>query len=83
MRLPPVTAPRPGPLGLPVWRSSAWSFAGTAEQAEAFGEKGPGAVENPTVAAFAAAVASLEGAAAPRTSRDRRSPPGWPRSAPC
>ncbi|GIH78662.1 trans-sulfuration enzyme family protein [Planobispora longispora] len=65
VRLPPVTAPRPGPLGLPVWRSSAWSFAGTAEQAEAFGEKGPGAVENPTVAAFAAAVASLEGAAAP------------------
>nr|WP_221473554.1 aminotransferase class I/II-fold pyridoxal phosphate-dependent enzyme [Planomonospora venezuelensis] len=63
--MPPALTPRPDPLGLPVWRSSAWSFTGSAEQAETLGEQAAGSVENPTTAAFAAAVASLEGAAAP------------------
>ncbi|MBG0832330.1 aminotransferase class I/II-fold pyridoxal phosphate-dependent enzyme [Planomonospora sp. ID67723] len=65
VRLPPAVTPGPDPMGLPVWRSSAWSFAGSAEQSEILGEKVSGSVENPTTAAFASAVASLEGAAAP------------------
>jgi cystathionine beta-lyase/cystathionine gamma-synthase len=52
-----------------VWRSSAWSFGDSAEYADAFDGKSPGSadgrIDNPTTAAFAAAVASLEGAAAP------------------
>ncbi|MFC4060720.1 trans-sulfuration enzyme family protein [Planomonospora corallina] len=60
--LPAPAAPRSSPLGLPVWRSAAWGPAGPAGG----GAHGGGdRVENPTTAAFAAAVASLEGAAAP------------------
>lgn len=52
-----------------MWRSSAWGFGDSAEYADAFEEKGSGhtygRIDNPTTAAFASAVASLEGAAAP------------------
>ncbi|WP_371783415.1 trans-sulfuration enzyme family protein [Streptosporangium subroseum] len=69
VHLPPALAPQQGPFGLPVWRNSAWSFGDSAEYAGAFDEKGSGfaegGIDNPTTAAFAAAVASLEGAAAP------------------
>ncbi|WP_436760130.1 trans-sulfuration enzyme family protein [Streptosporangium sp. V21-05] len=69
VHLPAPEAPRQPPLGLPVWRSSAWGFGDSAEYAEVFDEKSSGyaygRIDNPTTAAFAAAVASLEGAAAP------------------
>ncbi|MFI7534752.1 trans-sulfuration enzyme family protein [Streptosporangium sp. NPDC049376] len=70
VHLPPLADPRQSPLGLPVWRSSAWGFSDSAEYAEMCDEKSSGfahgGVDNPTTAAFAAAVASLEGAAAPK-----------------
>ncbi len=69
VHLPAPETPRRPPLGLPVWRSSAWGFGDSAEYAEVFDEKSSGhaygRIDNPTTAAFAAAVASLEGAAAP------------------
>ncbi|MEU7989022.1 aminotransferase class I/II-fold pyridoxal phosphate-dependent enzyme [Streptosporangium canum] len=67
VHLPAPQTPQQAPLGLPVWRSSAWSSADSARHAELFEAKGSahGRIENPTAAAFAAAVASLEGAAAP------------------
>ncbi|MEV5412658.1 PLP-dependent transferase [Thermopolyspora sp. NPDC052614] len=61
VHLPPLKVPAHRPLGLPVWRTAAWSFSATAEYA---GMDEP-VVGNPTVAAFAAGVAALEGAAAP------------------
>nr|WP_239127695.1 aminotransferase class I/II-fold pyridoxal phosphate-dependent enzyme [Planobispora siamensis] len=64
--LPDPVAPGPVPLGPPVWRSSAWRFDTAADHTEALGGKARRPAENPTVAAFAAAVASLEGAAAPK-----------------
>lgn len=52
-----------------MWRGSAWSLGDHAEHAGPCDGKGPdsgrGRADNPTTAAFAAAVASLEGAAAP------------------
>lgn len=69
VHLPPLTTHGQTPLGLPVWRNSAWGFGECAEYADACGDSrsalAPGRVDNPTTAAFAAAVASLEGAAAP------------------
>ncbi|MEV4180506.1 trans-sulfuration enzyme family protein [Streptosporangium canum] len=67
VHLPAPQTPQQAPLGLPVWRSSAWSSADSARHAELFDAKSSahGRIENPTTAAFAAAVASLEGAAAP------------------
>ncbi|WP_344917916.1 aminotransferase class I/II-fold pyridoxal phosphate-dependent enzyme [Streptosporangium oxazolinicum] len=69
VHLPAPETPRQTPLGLPVWRNSAWGFGDSAGYAEVFDEKGPGyaygRIDNPTTAAFASAVASLEGAAAP------------------
>jgi cystathionine beta-lyase/cystathionine gamma-synthase len=44
-----------------VWRTSAWRYGNSAEYGDIVGPT----VDNPTVAAFAAAVAALEGAAAP------------------
>ncbi|GAA1006175.1 L-methionine gamma-lyase [Acrocarpospora pleiomorpha] len=60
VHLPEATTPRQVPIGPPVWRSAAWTFDSTAEQADVLSR-----IDNPTVAAFAAGVASLEGAAAP------------------
>jgi cystathionine beta-lyase/cystathionine gamma-synthase len=54
---------------MPVWRSSSWRFDSSAEYADVLGDRIPGfaysRIDNPTVAAFAAGVAALEGAAAP------------------
>ncbi|WP_344856960.1 trans-sulfuration enzyme family protein [Planomonospora alba] len=64
--LPVPAAPQRSPLGLPVWRSSAWGSAGPGGgAAEAAAQAAGDRIDNPTTAAFAAAVASLEGAAAP------------------
>ncbi|MGW0592575.1 trans-sulfuration enzyme family protein [Streptosporangium sp. NPDC002607] len=69
VHLPAPEPPPQRPLGLPVWRSSAWGFGDSAEYAEVLEGKGSGhaygRIDNPTTAAFASAVASLEGAAAP------------------
>lgn len=69
MHLPSPPALERTPFGFPVWRSSAWSVGDPPEYADALEEKSSGfaddRIDNPTTAAFAAAVASLEGAAAP------------------
>ncbi|MEP6696130.1 MAG: aminotransferase class I/II-fold pyridoxal phosphate-dependent enzyme [Pseudonocardiales bacterium] len=63
----PPAAPTPvqRPLGLPVYRSSVFSFDTAQEYADVVGNRMPGYVysriDNPTVDAFAAAVAALEG----------------------
>jgi O-acetylhomoserine/O-acetylserine sulfhydrylase-like pyridoxal-dependent enzyme len=63
---PPVPAQRP--LGLPVYRSSAFVFDTAAEYADVLSNRAPGYVysriDNPTVDAFGLAVAALEGAEA-------------------
>src|SRR3954447_23978731 len=61
---PPVPDQRP--LGLPVYRTAAWSFDSSQEYADVLGGAEPGysysRVDNPTADAFAAGVAALEGA---------------------
>src|SRR6202044_3510921 len=61
---PPETAQRP--LGTPVYRTAAFSFASAQEYAAVLGDQVPGysysRIDNPTVDAFARAVAALEGA---------------------
>ncbi|WP_246060332.1 trans-sulfuration enzyme family protein [Herbidospora galbida] len=60
MHLPQPPPPRQEPIGLPVWRSASWASSGDhADVTDA------DVADNPTVDAFAAAVAALEGAAAP------------------
>jgi cystathionine beta-lyase/cystathionine gamma-synthase len=69
VHLPRAELPRQPTFGQPVWRAAAWSFDNSAEYAEVLGDRAPGfaygRIDNPTTAAFAAAVAALEGAAAP------------------
>ncbi|SDH26234.1 cystathionine gamma-synthase/O-acetylhomoserine (thiol)-lyase/methionine-gamma-lyase [Sinosporangium album] len=69
VHLPPPPTPRQAALGQAVWRSSAWAFDDSAEHADMLRDRSPGVtygqVDNPTTASLAAAVASLEGAAAP------------------
>ncbi|GAA5042070.1 trans-sulfuration enzyme family protein [Thermocatellispora tengchongensis] len=64
----PHVPERPG-LGQPVWRSAAWGFDSAAEHADVVTGRSGGyaysRLDNPTTASFAAAVAALEGAAAP------------------
>jgi O-acetylhomoserine/O-acetylserine sulfhydrylase-like pyridoxal-dependent enzyme len=63
---PPV--PHERPVGLPVYRSSAFVFETAGAYADVLGNRVPGYVysriDNPTVDAFGAAVAALEGAEA-------------------
>jgi cystathionine beta-lyase/cystathionine gamma-synthase len=63
---PPV--PHERPVGLPVYRTSAFVFDTAGEYADVLGDRAPGYVysriDNPTVDAFANAVAALEGAEA-------------------
>jgi cystathionine beta-lyase/cystathionine gamma-synthase len=65
VHLPPPTVPEQVPLGLPVWRTAAFSFQNAAEYADVLGDRRAGysysRVDNPTVDAFAAGVAALEG----------------------
>ncbi len=65
---PPLPAtPRQRPIGLPVYRSAVFGFDTAQEYADVLGDRTPGYVysriDNPTVDAFAAAVAALEGRA--------------------
>jgi cystathionine beta-lyase/cystathionine gamma-synthase len=61
--LPPVPAQRP--LAPPVYRTAAFTFGSSAEYASVLGDAEPGysysRIDNPTVDAFASAVAALEG----------------------
>jgi O-acetylhomoserine/O-acetylserine sulfhydrylase-like pyridoxal-dependent enzyme len=61
---PPETAQRP--LGTPVYRTAAWAFSSPQEYAAVLNDQIPGysysRIDNPTVDAFARAVAALEGA---------------------
>ncbi|WP_433326799.1 trans-sulfuration enzyme family protein [Spirillospora sp. CA-294931] len=65
VHLPSPSVPQQAPVGLPVWRTSAFSFAGAAEHADLLSDRTPGycysRIDNPTSDAFAAALASLEG----------------------
>ena len=66
---PPVApVPAQRPLGLPVYRSSAFVFDTAGEYADVLGNRAPGYVysriDNPTVDAFGTAVAAMEGAEA-------------------
>ncbi|GLW06090.1 methionine gamma-lyase [Microtetraspora sp. NBRC 13810] len=69
VHLPVAEPPAQTPLGQPVWRNAAWAFENSADYADVLGGRAPGyaysRIDNPTTASFAAAVASLEGAAAP------------------
>src|SRR5689334_11102805 len=58
---PPETAQRP--LGTPVYRTAAWAFSSAEEYAAVLNDQVPGysysRIDNPTVDAFARAVAAL------------------------
>lgn len=62
---PAPNTPHQRPVGLPVYRSAVFGFDTAQEYADVVGDRVPGYVysriDNPTVGAFAAAVAALEG----------------------
>lgn len=68
VHLPAPPEPAQHPLGLPVWRTAAFSFGSSKEYADVLGDREPGysysRVDNPTADAFAQAVAALEGVGA-------------------
>ncbi|WP_066942777.1 trans-sulfuration enzyme family protein [Microtetraspora fusca] len=88
VHLPPPQLPREVPTGLPVWRTSGWGPAppgspgqyGSSWPAGSAADRSSGLVENradnPTVAAFAAAMAAMEGAAAPEDVAGQAFPSG-------
>src|SRR5712675_1716284 len=67
VHLPPLPPLASEPLALPVIRASTFAFETAQEYADVLGGRQPGfsytRVDNPTAAAFAAAVAALEGVA--------------------
>ena len=69
VHLPPPPVPSQQPLGTPVYRTAAFAFESSAEYAAVLGDDVPGytysRIDNPTVDAFAAAVAALESANLP------------------
>jgi cystathionine beta-lyase/cystathionine gamma-synthase len=66
VHLPPPAVPTQQPLGTPVYRTAAFSFGSSAEYAAALAGSEAGytysRIDNPTVDAFASAVAALESA---------------------
>jgi O-acetylhomoserine/O-acetylserine sulfhydrylase-like pyridoxal-dependent enzyme len=68
VHLPDPPVPGERPVGLPVYRTSAFVFDSAESYADVLGNRAPGYVytriDNPTVDAFAMAVAALEGAEA-------------------
>lgn len=64
VHIPMPAPPEQEPLGLPVYRTAAFAFTTAREYADILGDRAPGyvysRVDNPTAAAFAAAVAGLE-----------------------
>ena len=69
VHLPAPPVPSQQPLGTPVYRTAAFAFESSAEYAAVLGDAVPGytysRIDNPTVDAFASAVAALEGAGLP------------------
>jgi cystathionine beta-lyase/cystathionine gamma-synthase len=70
VHLPPVPEPAQRPVGTPVYRTAAFEFGTADEYAAVLNDQMPGysysRIDNPTVDAFARAVAALEGANLPR-----------------
>jgi O-acetylhomoserine/O-acetylserine sulfhydrylase-like pyridoxal-dependent enzyme len=70
VHLPPVPEPAQRPIGTPVYRTAAFQFNTAEEYAAVLNDQVPGysysRIDNPTVDAFARAVAALEGANLPR-----------------
>lgn len=68
VHLPDAPVPNERPIGLPVYRTSAFVFDTAEDYADVLGNRKPGyvytRVDNPTVDAFGAAVAMFEGAEA-------------------
>jgi cystathionine beta-lyase/cystathionine gamma-synthase len=69
VHLPPAPVPAQRPLGTPVYRTAAFAFESSAQYAAVLADTEPGysysRIDNPTVDAFATAVAALEGANLP------------------
>jgi prepilin-type processing-associated H-X9-DG protein len=69
VHLPAPPVPSQHPLGTPVYRTAAFAFESSAEYAAVLGDAVAGytysRIDNPTVDAFAAAVATLESASLP------------------
>ncbi|MGI9007111.1 MAG: trans-sulfuration enzyme family protein [Streptosporangiaceae bacterium] len=65
VHLPAPVLPRQAPLTTPVYRTTAFAFGSSAEFASVLADSAPGfsysRIDNPTVEAFCAAVAALEG----------------------
>jgi cystathionine beta-lyase/cystathionine gamma-synthase len=70
VHLPGAPTPAQQPLGTPVYRSAAYQFGSTEEYRAVLADEMPGysysRIDNPTVDAFARAVAALEGVNLPR-----------------
>jgi cystathionine beta-lyase/cystathionine gamma-synthase len=70
VHLPPPPETTQRPLGTPIYRTAAFAFSSAQEYAAVLGDQVPGysysRIDNPTVDAFARAVAALEGANLPR-----------------
>lgn len=66
VHLPPPPAPAQQPIGTPLYRTAAFAFGSAAEYTAVLNDEVPGysysRIDNPTVDAFARAVAALEGA---------------------
>ncbi|HEX4062257.1 MAG TPA: aminotransferase class I/II-fold pyridoxal phosphate-dependent enzyme [Streptosporangiaceae bacterium] len=64
VHLPPAPVPMQQPMGTPVYRTATFVFESSAEYAAVLGDVQPGysysRIDNPTVDAFASAVAALE-----------------------
>jgi len=69
VHLPSPPVPQQTPVGLPVWRTSAFGFAGAAEHSDLVSDPSLGycysRLGNPTADAFAAGLAALEGTGVP------------------
>jgi cystathionine beta-lyase/cystathionine gamma-synthase len=69
VHLPPPPVPSQQPLGTPVYRTAAFAFESSEEYASVLGDAVPGytysRIANPTVDAFAVAVAALESVGLP------------------
>ncbi len=69
VHLPGPPVPEQQPLGTPVYRTAAFAFSSASEYASVLGDEKPGytysRIDNPTVDAFARAVAALEGVGLP------------------
>jgi len=66
VHLPPPPETTQRPIGTPIYRTAAWAFSSAQEYAAILNDQVPGysysRIDNPTVDAFARAVAALEGA---------------------